>query len=186
MIDPNPYASPQAESRPETLPTGPVGAWREGDLLVMHRQAALPPYCVFTNEPAGGEPLNLAYSQIGEHGTPELGPTVHIALIGFPVTPEIPAEFFRANVGGLLSLLGGVGLVALACLSIQQGLVTLFFVGMALGLGLMLFAGYLSYARRKLTLERMNDEYLWFRGAAPGFLDRLGPPPFAPTHRRDE
>lgn len=49
--DANPYASPQAAGPllAKNIVTEPVGIWRAGNVLIMHRDAALPPRCIVTN-----------------------------------------------------------------------------------------------------------------------------------------
>jgi hypothetical protein len=56
----NPYASPREVSDPAAPP---IGLWRDGKLLVVHRDAAFPPFCIRTNEPAQpGFRCNLTWS----------------------------------------------------------------------------------------------------------------------------
>lgn len=49
--DVNPYASPQAEGPllAKDIVTEPVGIWRAGNVLIMHRACALPMRCVVSN-----------------------------------------------------------------------------------------------------------------------------------------
>lgn len=55
MADINPYAAPQHEVVVSPLPVETSGGvWRDGKLLVMHKQAVLPDRCVKCNQPAGG------------------------------------------------------------------------------------------------------------------------------------
>lgn len=51
--DQNPYASPQAAGPllAKNAVSEPIGIWRAGNVLIMHRDAELPPRCVVTNEP---------------------------------------------------------------------------------------------------------------------------------------
>ena len=58
MADINPYAAPQQDVVVEALLAEPGGGvWREGKILVMHKQAVLPDRCVKCNQPAGGRRL---------------------------------------------------------------------------------------------------------------------------------
>jgi hypothetical protein len=50
--DLNPYASPQeAGGYEERTPYG-IGVWRDGCMLVMHKEARLPPICIHSGHPA--------------------------------------------------------------------------------------------------------------------------------------
>src|SRR5262245_43510777 len=48
--DQNPYASPRAQGPLLGVEESePIGIWRNGDRLIMHKSAALPPRCIRTN-----------------------------------------------------------------------------------------------------------------------------------------
>src|SRR5689334_6403175 len=48
----NPYASPQGPPGYDADAFAGIGAWRDGDSLVLHRSATLPPVCIETGQPA--------------------------------------------------------------------------------------------------------------------------------------
>lgn len=56
MANENPYASPQADIAPEpfyaNVPRTSQGMWANGNILVMHKDAQLPNYCVKSGVPA--------------------------------------------------------------------------------------------------------------------------------------
>ena len=55
MSQDNPYAAPQSmggDGPRLPLEGSSGGLWRSGPLLVMHRDARLPPFCIKTNQPA--------------------------------------------------------------------------------------------------------------------------------------
>lgn len=57
MSEINPYASPLSHERAGAIPAEPGGIWRDGPLLVIHRDAVLPDRCIKCNLPAGGRRL---------------------------------------------------------------------------------------------------------------------------------
>lgn len=63
MDDFNPYAAPEAEIAPGKYAPEGGGAWRDGNLLVMSRDAELPDRCIKCNLPAHGYTLkrNLSW-----------------------------------------------------------------------------------------------------------------------------
>jgi hypothetical protein len=63
MADINPYAAPQHDVVVDPLVIEPSGGvWRDGKLLVMHKQAVLPDRCVKCNQPARGRRLKRSLS----------------------------------------------------------------------------------------------------------------------------
>ena len=63
MAESNPYAPPQVVG---PIPASPEstdgGVWRDGDILVMHKQAVLPDRCIKCNSPADGDRLRRKLS----------------------------------------------------------------------------------------------------------------------------
>jgi len=61
----NPYASPQEAGGYEGRTPYGVGVWRDGRLLVMHKDAKLPPICIHSGHAywTFGHPLSVAWSR---------------------------------------------------------------------------------------------------------------------------
>jgi hypothetical protein len=60
LADINPYASPAGVGGYEPDFNRGVGTWRDGDRLVIHKDAELPRVCLITGEPAHvGFPLEV-------------------------------------------------------------------------------------------------------------------------------
>jgi hypothetical protein len=62
MADANPFAAPVAGAALNPVPDAAISVWRDGDLLVMHKQAVLPDRCVKCNAPCNGYRLNRSLS----------------------------------------------------------------------------------------------------------------------------
>ena len=75
--DSNPYASPRAPTR-EPRPDPGIGVWKDGALLVMHRDAVLPARCVRCNVPT------VSRSQCKLHWTNPIWLLLFLPLLCFP------------------------------------------------------------------------------------------------------
>lgn len=65
--DINPYASPLGVGGYDDRPPPRIGVWRDGGLLVMHKDAELPRFCIHTGEPAvGGRDYELVWKVPGQ------------------------------------------------------------------------------------------------------------------------
>jgi hypothetical protein len=167
-IDPNPYApSAVADPRQELVEAG-VGVWRDGGLIVLHRDARLPAICLKTGQPATrwftfqlswGRPLFLGRREILSLRLPLSERRHYLAsrrwvLLGW----------------GLIMLFVLVGFApylhwlsdrdqALFIFGIGSLMVTLVLTGVALG--------------EPVQLWRARGDYLWISGAGERFLAQL-------------
>ena len=193
----NPYRAPMGQVRtPAAGSSG--GIWSDGNLLVVHKQATLPPFCVKTNEPASTDIqrtfywhsalvyllilLNILAYIIGALLTRKSH------KLAVPLSNEAATK--RRNgilIGWILSLLG-IGIVvfgfymlvnsrnqdatvAIGAASVFAGFVTLI-VGAILG----------SRASNILVAKKITDHASWFKGADPDYVQRFPVIPPHPTH----
>lgn len=175
-MDANPYESPREIN--EQTEWG-VGSWRDGDLLVMHLNAQLPPYCVHTNEPAdGAREFVLGWRELGS-----LAGAYH--RFWFPQARRLlhanGPEKYLHRAGSVLNAICGICFVGIFGVVLQvpqkyhivvvPPLVIGSLIGGIGGLGLWLVASY--YRRPPLRMLRSSSPYVWFADAHTGFLDRL-------------
>lgn len=106
--DANPYASPQAAGPllAKDVVTEPVGVWRAGNVLIMHRAAELPSRCIVTNEPCDASErhhitLDSRWTILTLQAT--------IGLIG----GLIAMAFYFSNIPNRRATAGGVAVVGL-------------------------------------------------------------------------
>ena len=165
--DVNPYAPPKASGQVLALDEAGVGVWRDGNLLVMHKQAALPHICVRTGEPATRHvPLRVAWFRC----------TWQLRLDRLPMqVPMCSRWAFYSTVGRRALMLCGLTVaVALAAMFVLAGWspanVQALLCGASIGALALLGAAALG---EPLQFIRARGNYLWFRGAHPRFLERL-------------
>ena len=189
MNDHNPYASPQSELvMAEALRAGGaqpqnIGPWRDGNLLVMHKNAVLPDRCVKSNQPAHGRRLkrNLSW----HHPAIFLAILVHLfiyiilalalrktATIYIGLSDEWFARRRRAIIigwglliGGMVALITGIAYVESVDLAWL-----LILAGIMIGLGGALYG---AFAARMVAPKRITDTYIWLKGVHPDFLADL-------------
>jgi hypothetical protein len=180
----NPYAAPQAYSPPfKAGYAEAAGLWRQGPLLVMHKNAALPQRCVKSNVPTA---RTLKRSLTWHH------PAVYIALLFNLLVYIILAIVLskRATIYIGLSdpwfsrrrwaILIGWGSVLASIGMFIGGIVLLdrnegaggFLV---LGAFVVFLAGaiYGLIAARMVSPTRITDEYVWLKGVHRDFLATL-------------
>jgi hypothetical protein len=179
----NPYAPSRASlAGAAVAPAEGGGAWRDGAVLVLSREASLPSRCVRCNEPAE-EPTKS--HRVYWH-SPWIYLLILVNILIYAVIAVIvrkkavvapglcSAHKRRRRIGIAIAwvlLLGGVAL-----LSIGVG------NGEAAGIGggvlLMLVAVLVSMnAARILRPKRIDDQYVRLKGCGVAFLDSI--PPFA-------
>lgn len=173
-----------------------MAVFRQGDMVVMHRLAALPNLCFFNGEPASSEPMSvsLKYDEPWVRMMALFGALIYAlfsAAASKTATVNIPVSqttwdsrwwwtwFCWGLFGvGLLIFVGGcVGLVS----NDRGPLASLFGIGMLVGLLTMIAApivGYFSF--RQVACYFMDDHYIWMTGAHPNFLAVLPAWPFPP------
>lgn len=182
----NPYASPTESAPPVRVvqqnQTG--GVWRQGKLLVMHKHAQLPPYCVKSNQPVETHlPKKLQWHHPAIAFTILAGLIVYVILaviltkranIQLPLTQEWRSRRVkRITIAWIISLAGvacfPMGIVLME--SSPDSVAPLMFL-----LGLFLFIGGLIYAIvtvRLVALTRITDTHVWLKGVHPDYLARL-------------
>jgi hypothetical protein len=169
--DLNPYAAPECV---DPLPTDVFGAWHDGSMLVVHKQANLPRVCVVTGKPAAGardlllvwRPPDNILSQQTHLMVPlcrsELDRYIHIrwmALLG-------------------LTFMSAMVISMLAALAIRSNTdwvnVLFFFVAIASGMsGVALWCAAYFSARDPLSVALARGDYFWLSGTHPSLLKRL-------------
>ncbi len=190
----NPYAPPQGPSlQPVPLEGGAFnGLWRQGKILIMHRQAQLPPICVKSNEPAEAwlqrklqwHPrwvLVLALINIPIFAIVAFLTTKR-ATINIGLTQDwISRRKMRMNIAWLSGLVGvlliAAGVLTLSTASSPQPedwrmatFAMLLTSGIVVCLGAVIGG---SYGCRMVHADRVTDTHLYIKGVHPEFLDRL-------------
>ena len=172
MSDPNPYASPQFPSHVEPIEAEevlPIGAWRSGTWLVMHYGATLPPFCVFTGEPAhkeslsGVPPAQLPFGIGEDQFRIKLPASCELWLLRWRM--RVAYELFRWIGSALL-------FAAVGCFTLRASAeITLLLVG--LGIAAFVCCVISESRRPTLTTDWVDSPYCWLGGASPVFLDKL-------------
>jgi len=193
----NPYAAPENWDYTDAQITGApldevgnqIGAWRDGRLLVMHKQARLPDRCVKSNAPTSPDQrwrhkftwchpavlftvlinflvLFVAYLIFRKQATIEVG-----------IMPSFLDRRRRAMTIGWLLMAGGiVGLIAgivvvtdMNADTSQWGVPAMLVSAIVILLG----AGWAGFGSRIVTCQKMNKHYVWLRGVHPDYLETL-------------
>lgn len=185
MNDFNPYASPEyiEPVQAQFVQASNAGLWRQGNLLVMHKQAPLPDRCVKSNQPANRRLKRKLY---WHHPAVYLVILAHIliyAIVAFIVrkkaTIHIPLSdaWFAKRRHRIVMAWGSMLLSIVGCVAggifidqyqspcvflIVGGVVT--FLVSALG-GL--------YGARMVYPKRIDDTHVWLGGVCPEYLAGL-------------
>jgi hypothetical protein len=157
-----------------------VGVWRDGRLLVMHKNAELPDRCVKSNQPAEGWlPRKLYWHN------PLLYLLIFISLLVYVIVALIVRKKADIKIGltqkwlsrrrlsnavGWLSFLGGIG-ICIAGGVIGEDLFPVFLI-----LGLVLSFGGAIYgliASRMVSPTKITEHHVWLKGIHPEYLDQL-------------
>ena len=171
--DVNPYAASAVPNPQAEVAAVGVGAWRDGDFLVLHRDAVLPDICLRTGLRAT---RRLAH-KIAFGGS--------FFRPGVPVTMQLPLckqQYFLVQVGWWLLALGVAGLFGLAIAAATLSRLEppdagpLILTVMVL-LGVVLVTGGLLC--EVVYVRRCRGDYVWLRGASGRFLEKLPPWPLA-------
>jgi hypothetical protein len=193
----NPYEPPRADVRPERGPdylpgskfSGAVGAWREGDLLLMSEGASLPDNCVKCDEPAEGYLLkrNLQW----HHPAVYLLILIHLLLyiivalivrkrvkVYIPVCEAHRRRRVNAIITAWTLVVSSIAVPILIGVNSQawfaesgSGV-----VGVTSIVGVVVFiaaAMYGALVGRVVAVKRIEEKYAWIRGVCPEFLARL-------------
>jgi hypothetical protein len=174
--DLNPYAPSLVPQPRQDFAEAGVGLWRDGDLVVMHRDAAWPAVCVRTGEPAvGWFPMRILRTAPGSWLRSE---TIRFHL---PVGRRWHWLTTKLRTGLLTA-----GLISLGALVTSAFYFDRFPSGLslsiALGGGVTSIALILTSSglAQLVTLRRDRGNYLWLTGPSEKFLEQL---PVWPFHR---
>jgi hypothetical protein len=185
----NPYAAPQvAESyqAPGLTQHAFAGLWRQGNLLVMHKAAAIPDVCWLSNQPSDRRLLRKLYwHHPAVYAIVLASPLIYIivavilqkrATIQLPLTEE---WFSRRRTRMLIAwglalfsivVVGGGG-IALAD-TLQDATPLVILAAFLLTIGALVYG---LTACRLITPQRITDQYVWVKGVNPDYLNRLEP-----------
>ena len=187
----NPYQAPQVVSpidQPGFHEHG--GLWRKGNLLVMHKNAALPPRCVKSNAPTK---LALKRKLTWHHPAVFLAlffnlliyvilaivlskrATIHIGLsdVWF-------AKRRRAMLIAWTIVLASIGMFVAAVAGFNQNETMALPLVLASPIVLIGGAIYGLIAARMVAPTRITDDYVWLKGVCPAYLETLPEWPYAP------
>jgi hypothetical protein len=151
------------------------GVWREGDKLVMHKQAFLPDRCVKCNAPTNNEYLTRKLSWLHPAWLLLILASWLIYLIVYLAIRKKAdvalglCEQHRNNrknaiAIGWVSALLGIGCFVLAIANEQFGFV---FLGILLFLFGVIFG---SFAASVVSVSKMDDNYIWMKRVSKDYL----------------
>ena len=180
----NPYAAPHIDVGYEReQQTELDGLWRQDNLLVMRKDALLPPICVKSGQPAmEWLQRDLEWHQPWITWT-AIVPPVYVILALFmtsrtTVTFGLSTEWANRRRFRMLITAGIViaGVAAAACeIGIAQstGYLIAFIVAISLGAGLIGGNIYGHYACRLVRPQQISGQFVWLQGVHSDFLKRL-------------
>jgi hypothetical protein len=182
----NPYAPPviPAQLMPPQQP-GLEGLWRQGNTLVMHKMAQLPPICIKSNQYATQWlKRNLQWHNPWVALTFLISPLIYI-IVAMIVTKRatihigLTDEWFARRRTRML-IAWGIGLSSFALFALGIWLLSnqpgdaLGVIPIVLSVIFLIVAiAYGQYACRLVYPQRIDDSYVWLKGVNSGFLDRL-------------
>lgn len=176
MADTNPYAPSLVPQPQQDFAEAGVGLWRDGDLVVMHRDAAWPAVCIRTGEPAvGWFPTKISRMAPGSWLRSE---TIRFRI---PVGRRWHWLTTRLRVGLLTAGLISLGALVTSAFYFDRFPNSLS-LSIALGGGVTSIALILTSSglAELVTLRRDRGNYLWLTGPSEKFLEQL---PVWPFHR---
>jgi hypothetical protein len=156
--------------------------WQAGNLLVMRRDAQLPDRCIKTNQFANSKRFKatLYWHHPAIYLLILINLLVYVvvaiivrkkAIVYLGVTEDILQQRRRAITWGWIAGIAGLILFFGALTLQSESAMMVLFI-----LGLLLMLGGLIGGMIKATLvsvERMDDEYIWLRGISKDYLARL-------------
>jgi hypothetical protein len=194
MTDFNPYAAPEAEPGEGPHPSGDAGVWRDGDILVMTKDADLGDRCVKCGAPCNGWRLKRSLSW--HSGFWYLPPIVtvflcftvffcvplvlyfavmmfvqQIATIYVPLCPRHRGKrrlgiacSFAISMLGLTLILAGIAVEGKVIVDVFGG------SGAALVLGGLVYG---TVSSQPVVVKRIDQEFVWLKKASPAYLVTL-------------
>jgi uncharacterized membrane protein YhaH (DUF805 family) len=185
MPEINPYASPSILDFSDPVPeqSGNHPLYRQGHLLVMHKQAVLPNICIKSNQPAQGRlKRNLYWHHPAIYIAVFVSPLIYVvlalvlrhrAVIEIGLSQEWFSRRRRAILIGWLTVLAGLAvLIAVLALDISRHPMP----GWAILAGLVVAvvgAIYGLVAARMVAPTKITNNYVWLKGVHPAFLAPL-------------
>ena len=184
----NPYAPPAAATVASPFAHGanviPDGVWRQGNLLVVHKRAQLPPVCLKSNQPA----TQWLKRNLSWH-PPWIAITILAGLLVYVILALVLTKRATIHIGLTDEWMGRRKTRLIVCWLLGLGCLAMFPLSIALSattqneswLLLMLPAllgGLIVLVAAQLLVglvapQRITDDYVWLKGVHPGVLDRL-------------
>ena len=172
MADLNPYAAPAAAGGYDGRDREEVGVWADGNLLVVHLQAKLPPICLETGQPAArwrkfdvlwSYPIDWSLRRqrlwlpLGEAPFRRYRRWWWIGCLSLvtPLLAGLQIALIWRKAGPPAEAMGG--LFVLVLISAALCLTSSWLIG------------------RPLRFVRVKGSHLWLKGASPAFLQQLPP-----------
>jgi hypothetical protein len=186
----NPYAAPQAVVYQPTTAAGLAsqfpGLWRQGNVLVMHKQAPLPDICLMSNQQATRRlKRNLQWHHPAIALSILAGVLIYVILaliltkratIYVPLTEEWYERRKRRMIFSWVAGLVFVGMMVLGlvlAIQLEDGVYALLLLFGFIGGLVTLIVG--TSLVGLVTPKRITDDYVWLKGVHPDFLNRLEP-----------
>jgi disulfide bond formation protein DsbB len=178
------YGAPSMGGYQQSYSTGyygqGAGVWREGDKLVMHKQAHLPDRCVKCNAPTNNEYLPRKLSWIHPAWILLIFASWIIYLIVYlairkkaDVALGLCQQHTRNRQNGIIigwaSALFGIGFIILAVTAEQPGFVFLAILLILFG------AIFGAYAANVVSVSKMDDNYIWIKRVSQDYLANFPP-----------
>jgi hypothetical protein len=162
--DINPYASPTV---PNSCSDPDIGVWRDGEYLVIHTNAHLPPICIETGQPATHTwNLDLTWNYPIDWSTRVL--RMRLPLCRNSYHKHMTRRFFCA-----LAFIVPISCWSGSIFLFQGNLPDTLFWGLV-GLSISgMVMGALILRDKPLRFVRVSGRHLWLRGASPLFLEKL-------------
>jgi hypothetical protein len=185
----NPYAAPKSDLAPVAVQPG-EGLWRDGNLLVMSKQASLPDRCVRCNAPAGGFRLrrNLTWHHPAYYIILLFNLLIYVivalcvrktAKIDIGLCPDHRSKRIRAIVIGWLGALGGIALFSVGAANsgpaASPDLAWLILVGLVVFL-VGLFWGV--FGSQTVVPVKIDDRLVWLKKVGSEYLAELPTSPY--------
>lgn len=181
----NPYAAPVAEILEGPYTHSTVGLWRDGDILVMSKDAELPNQCLKCNGPTNGRRLKrqLSWHPQGYYLIVLFNLLVYIlvamvvrktAKVLIPICELHRRRRIRAIALGWLLSLGGIAVIIGGATSGTARNETA--SGVILAIGFVMIVVGLVYGMagsRVCTVHKIDKSFVYFRKVKPEFLNTL-------------
>jgi hypothetical protein len=164
----NPYASPTIPGGYELSSTLGIGAWRDGDILVLHKQASLPFVCIETGDPG----FRYRTFVLDRNYWLELWMRQEQLLL--PLGKPAYRKFRNREIMATAAIV--VPIFALMIVTGIRGALAPAWYFPLIGLFMcgLVFAEILRRKdRKRLRFVAKKDSYVWIAGADPRFLAHL-------------